>query len=167
MARSATRDYWGMQLFTGLKSSARSFLARFRPASDESFKLLETDCRPNEIAARFILSRSHYRSSNLRVKPIALEPSGEDRSTSVFRIVGLSEPQIWRLGSTFVAEPRKRNIHARAELTVESIQALTLVITPSEPPPRHALIRDWPADKSAAMSIAQQLAAECTLVLHP
>lgn len=144
-----------------------SFLALFHPASGESFEPLETACRPEEVTARFILSRSHYRSSDLRAKPLAFEPSGKDRTTSVFRTVGLRDPQIWEIGSAFVAKPRGRNIHARADVSVRSVQALALVITPLEPPPRHALIGGWPAEKSATMSIAQQLAAKSTLVLSP
>lgn len=142
-----------------------AFLKLFCLASGESFKPLDTPCLPEEVTARFILSRSHFATSDRRVKARAFEPAPNDRTTSVFRTTGLRNAQVWEIGSIYVADPQDRNIHARAEVSVRSIQSLQLVVTPREPPPRHAIIQDWPDDKSAAMSIAQRLAAESTLVL--
>lgn len=58
-------------------------------------------------------------------------------------------------------------MHARADLSVRSIQALQLVVTSDQPPPRHAQIQGWPMEKSAIMSLAQELAAESSLTLPP
>ena len=128
-----------------------------------SLESLAAECLPHEIVARFLLSSSHFRASDRRVKPIAFDPSPIDGTTSVFRTLGLKEADIWALGDDHVARPQHRNIHGRADLTVGFIQSLTLNVMATPPPPRHASIGDWPPEKHSRLSIAQQLAAEATL----
>lgn len=54
-------------------------------------------------------------------------------------------------------------IRARADLSVGAIQQLGLQVESAEPPPRHANIIGWPAEKDRMMSLAQELAEASTL----
>lgn len=118
-------------------------------------------------ATRFVLSRSNLRMSPLRVKGRAFEPSPDDRATSVFIVTRLSEDAIWLLAETHVATVLRPHIHARADVTTHSINAVGLELRSKEPPPRHALIVGWPLEKDAMMSKAQELAALSTALLNP
>jgi len=121
---------------------------------------------PDEIITRFILSTSHFSRLNSRVKHRAFEPSAQDNSTSVFRISALTDKGVWSLGQQYVAYPSRRTLYARADLAAHTVLAVGLHVQPDEPPPRHANIIGWPPEKHARMSIAQQLAAEASLVLN-
>lgn len=121
----------------------------------------------NEVVARYLLSSSDYSVNNSRVKSRALEPSPSDQCTSVFRIDGLTENEIWDMGTRFVAEARARRVHARADIVVSNILNLKLSILPKEPPVRHALISGWSNEKHIRMAKAQELAAHASLNLNP
>ena len=47
-----------------------------------------------EYLSRFIVNESHYRKMDLSIKPQAFFPNKEGK-TSVFRITGLSNEEIW------------------------------------------------------------------------
>ena len=126
---------------------------RSSPANDES-------------VSRFIFSSRFFSATKSQVKGKAFEPSDRDNSTSVFRIIGLTEEQIWYLGHHFVAQNRTSSLRARADVSVSVINNLQLRLVPDEPPPRHANITGWPEEKDRRMSLAQLLAAEATLVLE-
>ncbi|MGH7774408.1 MAG: hypothetical protein ACREQA_19465 [Candidatus Binatia bacterium] len=100
-----------------------------------------------------------------RVKPRAFHPARKDHKTSVFRIRGLSEKQIWLLGDVYVAAVVGREILARAEFSIAHIHSVALRLEPDEPPPRHANIAGWASEKDRWMSQAQELAASATLRL--
>lgn len=142
----------------------KAFRARFRKASVASAEGLNYEPLPDELLARYILSRNHFNSS--RAKPLAFEPP-KDLRLSVFRIFGLGEPQIWDLGYRHVAEPSNRTLYARADFSVSLVNRLALNVHRSDSPPRHADIVGWPSSKNERMSIAQQLAAESSLSFAP
>lgn len=119
----------------------------------------------NETVSRYLLSSSDFATNKLRVKARALEPSPIDQSTSVFRVNGLTENEIWDMGTREVADPRGRRIHARADFTVSHVLNLNLSVIPSEPPERHALISGWSNEKHSRMAKAQELAAQASLKL--
>lgn len=120
---------------------------------------------PNEVVARYLLSSSDF--SHSRVKPRALEPSPSDQCTSVFRIDGLAENDVWDMGTRFVAAPRARRVHARVDINVSKIINMNLSVRPDEPPVRHALIYGWSTEKHARMAKAQELAVQASLKLNP
>lgn len=101
------------------------------------------------------------------MKARALEPQTDSNTTSVFRVHGLSEPQVWDIGHRWVSDPQAMPLHGRAEFTAEAVASVGLFVVESEPPPRHAEIDGWPPDKSAAISVAQQLAARALYRPHP
>ncbi len=84
---------------------------------------------------------------------------------SVFRVDGLTGPQIWEIG-TEIAENRHRTLYARGDTRAREVRLAGLDVSPMEPPARHANIVGWPEnDKPRQKLIALQLAAAATLVL--
>ncbi len=124
--------------------------------------------KETEIASRYLLSSNDFNATNSRIKPKAFEPSPQDRCTSVFRIDGLQEDEVWDIGHKNVAEPRGqgRRIHARADFLVSVLPKIGLTIRPKEPPKRHALIDGWTTEKHIAMAKAQELAANASLKIN-
>jgi hypothetical protein len=100
------------------------------------------------------------------VKWQAFRPVLGTHKTSVFRVQGLTQVEIWRLGDEHIASLAGQEILALAELSVEQILAVQLRIEPEEPPPRHANIVNWPLEKHEWMSQAQELAAMAILRLR-
>jgi hypothetical protein len=49
-------------------------------------------------------------------------------------------------------------IHARGDIVAADVSKSNLTLVPSEPPPRHATIENWPAEKSAQKVKAIDLA---------
>jgi hypothetical protein len=127
---------------------------------------LDPDPAPGEGVSRYLLQSGHYAASTGQVKPRAFHPAARDYKTSVFRVQGLIEHQIWSLGDKYVAQPQGKQLRAYAELSVALIIGVGLRIEPKEPPPRHANIINWPREKDKMMSRAQELAAEAILRLR-
>lgn len=121
---------------------------------------------PSEVTARYLLQSGHYAASRGRVKGSAFHPALQDHKTSLFRIQKLTEDQIWRLGDVRVASRANKELRARAELSVEQITNVGLRVEIDEPPRRHCNIVEWPREKHAYMSRAQELAEMATLRLR-
>jgi len=126
---------------------------------------LPPDPTPDELTARYLHQRDHFAPVSGRVKPRAFHPAPKDHKTSVFRISGLSENEIWRFGEVYVAAVVERKILARAEVSVGQVDGIGLRVETDEPPPRHANITGWASEKDQWMSQAQELAALATLRL--
>ena len=88
-------------------------------------------------------------------------PDKKNRETSVFRISGVSEEQIWHIASE-VATIRNKQLFGRADILASKVFSKELQVVPKEPPPKHANIVGWPDDPSLTLSIAQELADEAT-----
>ncbi len=113
---------------------------------------------PQETLARFAIEKTYFRPSDGTVRHNAFLPS-RDCNSSVFRISGLAEAEIWDIGNTHVALPRDKPLLGRAEIIAQHVLDNKLGVEPAEPPPRHANIVGWPDDKAARRQIAQELAA--------
>lgn len=131
-----------------------------------SLSMLAPDPTPDEVTSRYLRHSNQYAASNGRVKPHALHPAPADHKTSVFRVQGLIESEIWSLGDAHVRDPSGSELRARAELLVSQIVDVGLQVEPEEPPQRHANIVGWPLEKREWMSKAQGLAAVATLRLR-
>jgi hypothetical protein len=131
-----------------------------------SLSMLAPEPTPDEVTSRYLRHSNQYAPSNGRVKPHALHPAPADHKTSVFRVQGLIESEIWSLGDEHVGLPSGNELHARAELSVEQVTDIGLRVESTEPPPRHANIVDWPVEKDEWMLKAQELAAVATLRLR-
>lgn len=116
---------------------------------------MPNDVSPQESLARYVLQRSYFRADGT-IKHNAFMPA-RDRNTSVFRISGLKNAQIWEIGNRYVA--RQRPLLGRAQLVAQNVFDNNLEVEPDEPPPQHANITGWPEDRSECKMLAQQLAA--------
>jgi len=118
---------------------------------------------PDEMLCRFILSRSHFGRSPSRVKGDAFLPTSKPpHETSVFRIAGLKEHLVWRIGET-VAQTSQRGLHARGDVLAKAVFAVDLDIRPDNKPKRHAAIVGWPEQKDRQILLAQRIAAAAQL----
>jgi len=127
---------------------------------------LGSEVAPDEAISRYLLQSGHYSASTGRVKPHGFHPARRNRKTSVSRVQGLEDREIWKLGDVCVALPQGTNLRARADLLVADVVNVGLRVEAEQPPPRHANIIDWPAEKDALMSCAQELAAVAILRLR-
>ena len=121
--------------------------------------------QPHEPIARFLLQKNNYSISKKTVKPVAFLPNPSNLETSVFRIMGLTDNDIWNIGETYVTGPQGKNLHGHGVVIIINIQNLGLFVIPDNVPDRHANITGWPVEKDKQLSIAQELAAIATLKL--
>ncbi len=112
----------------------------------------------SETLSRFVLNRKWIRADNT-VRHIAFTPD-QKGDTSVFRISGITNNEIWDIGDREVAPKQNRPILGRADINTAIVISNELKVIPSEPPKRHADITDWPEEKSEQKQIALELAAE-------
>jgi hypothetical protein len=66
-----------------------------------------------------------------------------------------------------VGEKRSQTLHARGDIVAADVSRARVTVAPSEPPPRHANIEGWPAEKNAQKLIAMDLANAAKLVVKP
>lgn len=131
----------------------------------------------NDIITRFVFGRrnikkreNHYGISEVIVQPEAFEPVRETNDLSVSKITDLKllsdERSIWFIGK-IVEQERQRggnlsNLYGRADLSVSQIRDVNLDVVPSEPPPRHANIENFPSSSTESdyecLSVQQKLA---------
>lgn len=124
-----------------------------------------------EKLARFASDKSHYRIADNSVKPRAFDPqrriSAEFQiiETSVSRVDGCSESEIWEMGdAAFVA--RQKLAIARSNIFVNQVRATGLMVVADEPPVRHAVISGWPSDDVEIETKMKELAAIATLTMR-
>jgi hypothetical protein len=126
---------------------------------------LEESIQSSEPLARFITQKAYYRSASETVKHNAFMPNREGK-TSVYRIIGLGDPEIFEIGQRFVAEKMNKLLLGRADIKVLKILEKDLsVISHPVPHPRHANIVDWPEEREKYRLIAIELADEAELHL--
>lgn len=126
---------------------------------------MEEKVSPSESVARFITQKNYYRPSDRTVKHNAFMPN-RDGETSVYRIIGLDDVEIFAIGRQFVASVINKPLKGRADIGVSKILKRDLRVEPNpDPHPRHANIVDWPEDKLKHRYIALELAAEAKLKL--
>ncbi len=114
-----------------------------------------------ERISRFVFQSNHIHSSG-RLRPAALlpepKPGRYGPETSVCRINGLGEPDIWRIGTDDVGKLRGKPPIGRGDLDVQRARDCALdVVADKESFERHALLIKWPADKEDRKAIALEL----------
>lgn len=125
------------------------------------------DVGRQETLSRFIISRSHVRSSDNTVKPDAFVPHPYEE-LSVNRDLDATDEETWRVGEV-VAAKRGRSLHGRADaLTATYLsQNLRAVAAPVEGNPNHVNVTQWPVDKPSQKIIAQEIAAVAKYLSPP
>lgn len=83
---------------------------------------------------------------------------GDDGERSVFRIDNVTRDEVVAIGLEHVANPVQRPLRGWAQFlaAVARLQPVTLMAI--EPPPRHAVIKDWPPEPEKRKVIAMVLA---------
>ncbi len=114
----------------------------------------------SEILSRFVLKKDWYRPSDNSVRYAAFLPNPKNGETSVFRISGISDEEVWDIGNREVVKDPNRPILGRADISASVVVAKGLEVSPSVPPERHANIVGWPTEKSKQKLIAIELAAD-------
>lgn len=120
---------------------------------------------PEELLARMVFATRHFRPSDNTAKPEAFLPP-PNLELSVSRHLDLSEQEIWQCGRD-IAVQRGKPLYGRADVRALIPLANSLQVIPDPPPRNHALISGWPPDKSAQMSIAQEIAAASRFLRNP
>ena len=92
-----------------------------------------------EDLARFLTQSNHFNTEV--VKPAALLPSPKTRETSVFRHGPSPLSILWAIGLEAVGT---RPLYGAAIFKAAVVRAALLTVEPKEPPPRHAVILEWP-----------------------
>ena len=120
---------------------------------------------PTESLGRYLTQKTHFHRRDNAVRTLAFMPPTNLR-LSVFRIDGLKLDEVWGIGQKEVIDvlPQTKTLYGMADIKASKVRAFDLEIEPSDTPPRHADIYGWP-EKAKHKSVAQQLAAEATLIL--
>ncbi len=114
---------------------------------------------PLETLSRFVVSNRWIRADNT-VRHTAFLPNPKNGETSVFRISGITDNEIWAIGERKVALIQNKPILGRADIETSIVISKNLKVIPSESPERHANITGWPEEKSEQKQIALELATE-------
>lgn len=112
----------------------------------------------SETLSRFVVYNRWVRTDNT-IRPVAFTPN-KNGETSIFRISGISDNEVWNIGEREVGMKQNKTILGRADITASIILSNHLEIIPSEPPERHADITGWPDERSKQKQIALELAEE-------
>ena len=127
-------------------------------------RMLRLGVGKREPLARFLLSKGDYAATTRRVKPQALMPA-PDGKTSVYRIGGLSDASIMRVGVREVGAKRNKEVRGWAAFFAADLAQSGLRADANDRPPRHVDIVGWPKEKDERLQVAQELAARCGLRL--
>ncbi len=123
-----------------------------------------------ERLARFVLTERYVSKKDGKVKPEALRPYPW-AELSVSRHRDLTVDELWQLGRGVAEERSKKEGRAfpligRADFSACAARDQNLEAIPDEPPLNHANVIDWPAEKSAQMSLAQEIVARSDFIRH-
>jgi hypothetical protein len=122
---------------------------------------------PDDLLARFLLQKSHFKKAENRATAEAFMPP-LDLKLSVYLVTSLSTPEIWMLGKGVLDEHRQPRLYGRADVRVAAVQGQKLKAIRDDDPPRHVNVTGWPSyvdGKDLLKSIAQELARASTLNL--
>ena len=143
----------------------KRLLGRFAESSRKRARVEVLAVGSEELISRFVFSSQHFSRNPTRVKQAAFLPNSEGK-TSVFRISGLAENDIWAIGIHHVGRARGKNPHGRADVVTNDVLAQGLAVTPeTSTHPLHADIQGWPVEKEKQKLLAMELAARARPVL--
>lgn len=117
---------------------------------------------PAERIARFIYNHSKLYAQARRAKPAAYLP--RNGKTSVFRVDGLTEEDVRRLGAMALRDPAPL---AHAACSASTVYECGLHFDPDNVPERHANIVGWPEAKERQKLLAIKLAEKADVAVYP
>lgn len=119
--------------------------------------------------SRYLTSSNHFSLEKRLVKSNAFIPRANPENgrweTSVFRISGLSDEEIWEIGVSVVTISGK-TLYGRAAIRAEDVEKAGLLVIPDDNPLRHANIIGWPDEKSERKLFAERLVGSAQLILR-
>jgi hypothetical protein len=111
----------------------------------------------DECLAIYVLDSDKLRRDGAHWR--AFLPNPEDGERSLFRVSGLGIESKAEIGQTHIGDPKGRPLRAWAELIANQIrQYPPLAVIEAEPPDRHGVIKDWPAEPQQVRALAMALA---------
>ena len=120
---------------------------------------------PGEEITRFLRTTSHLRRGIGRPHFAAFLPRLPGGEISVYRTLGLAQPDVIDMGARFVGRPE---LPLRGHCSLEAqdlfVEGLDVVSAPN-PHERHANVSGWTADPKNRI-IAKKLADKATLVAY-
>jgi len=118
----------------------------------------------HESLAFFVIESNKFKHDGIDHRQ--LMPSNRYGNTSAFRIDGLALDEIASIGHDVVAIPRQKlGILGWAELIAKVVRSCPpLLVDSDEPPPRHALVHQWPEQKEQQRTLALVLASKAKIV---
>lgn len=122
---------------------------------------------PDDLLARFLLQKSHFKRTENRATPEAFMPP-PDLKLSVYQIANLPDVQIWTLGRNVLQQHPQPRLYGRADVRVGAVHDQKLKAVRDDDPPRHVNVVGWPSyadGKDLMKSLAQQLAKSAKLDL--
>ena len=124
---------------------------------------------PNQtyLVSRYIYYSKYIKKSNLSVSYGAFMPNPMDNTTSVFKVSGLSESDIWQIAELYVTPMQSNTLKGRADINSGDVESQNLDLIPDKPPDRHINISGWKVDKSENKLIAKELANKSICCLVP
>jgi hypothetical protein len=118
-----------------------------------------------ENLARFLTYRSQFNSNG--VKHSVFLPEREHKETSVYRHGSEPRESLWVVGEVAT---KGRNLYGAAIINAGQVRTAGLDVMADEPPPMHAVIRNWPwADdpvrqKAEQKKLALRLASDAQVL---
>ncbi len=112
-----------------------------------------------ESLARFIVSKSEFRPSDMTIKPQAFMPYSRVE-LSVTRHLECSRPELCQIGRD-VAAQREKSLYGWSDIFASICRQLGLNVDPQPIPdsnPNHANITGYPPKKEEQMALAQKIA---------
>ena len=109
----------------------------------------------SECLAIFVYDSNKFKRDGVHWR--AFLPSKGERS--LFRIDGLSELEVAEIGERDAATNRQQELKGWARLIAREVTSRPpLVLKVDEPPPRHGVIANWPAESDKQRELAVELA---------
>jgi hypothetical protein len=137
---------------------------------------LSHEVDPEERITRYLTNQGWFNTKTNHVSPQAFKPSSPKppirpvRQTSVYRIQGCEDLEVWEIGDENVTKRHAQQLPVlgRADLHAQIILDEDLFIVPRpHPHPRHADIENWPEDDVQRQIKALALARKAQLLVRP
>jgi hypothetical protein len=146
-----------------------SFLQRFfqRFGRSRTDEVVPDDVAASESLTRFVFQSNHVNWTSNRLKPPALlpepQPGKHGLETSVCRIDGIGDPEIWAIGKDPVGRLRGKLPIGRGDFSAQCALDRGLAVAADKQHfERHALLIKWPDDKEKRKAIALELSRYTT-----
>jgi len=118
-----------------------------------------------EKLTNYVLESNKFKADAIHWR--AFMPSS-DGERSVFRMDDVDHESVIELGRVFVGQPRNKPILGWGRISAGTVrEQLPLRVKADEPPPRHAVIDQWPPEVEQRRVLAMTLASAAATIQLP